>query len=197
MGDFDILIAISGRARAGKDTLADFLLEEFKGYGMTKVAYADELKTRLMVDFELSWGQLYGDFKESQDTRYPKKDGNGFWTPREMMQFMGTECYRAIDDNFWVKQLFRTLSKRGVKNVIISDCRFASEVDAVLNRGGYHIRIYRDEDNGIHGATHASETSLDSYEKIDHKVVNNYSLEELKLTAKKLADLIKEDFQNG
>ena len=34
MDDFEILIGISGKATAGKDTLADFLLEEFSEYNM-------------------------------------------------------------------------------------------------------------------------------------------------------------------
>lgn len=229
MGDFGLLIAISGRARMGKDTLADFLREEFnkellsesmwqKGNGMVKVAYADALKERIMEDFNLSWAQVYGDLKEVEDKRYPRPSRGGispaavrydshdrraaklppyYWTPREIMQFMGTDCYRAIDDNFWVKQLFKTLSKRGIKNAIISDCRFVSEVEAVLNRGGCHIRIYREGVDTIHGSAHTSETSLDDYKKIDFAIENSGTLEDLKLKANKLAKIIMEDFNNG
>jgi len=215
MEDFGILIAISGRARAGKDTFADFLLEEFKGTEIIKIAYADELKRRLMEDFDLSWEQVYGDLKEVEDKRYPRPSRGGispaavrydshdrraaklppyYWTPREIMQFMGTDCYRAIDDNFWVKQLFKTLSKDGKKNAVISDCRFRSEVDAVLERGGYHVRIYRRDADKIHNSNHASETSLDDYENVDFSINNYRTLEDLRVKAKIVANTIKEDF---
>jgi hypothetical protein len=207
-----VLLGISGKARSGKDTLSNYLLKEFIRFGLVKVAFADELKRRLMEDFDLSWEQMYGSLKEIEDERYRKPgppqgcaveydDGRGlppwYWTPREIMQFIGTDCYRKIDDDFWVKQLFKTLSKRGVKSVVISDCRFVSEVEAVLNRGGYHIRIYRDSAGAAQGATHASETALDDYDKIDFKVYNNGTLDDLKISANYLANLIKEDLKNG
>jgi hypothetical protein len=213
MDKFELLFAVSGKARVGKDTLSDFLVKEFRDYGMVKVAYADELKRKLMEDFDLSWEQMYGDLKEVEDKRYKRHEYQGcavrydshdrrsatlppyYWTPREIMQFVGTDCYRAIDDNFWVKQLFKTLSKRGVSSVVISDCRFISEVKAVSDRGGYHIRIYRDNPDTINNSNHSSEISLDTYDQIDFKVYNNGTLNELKASANYLANLIKEDLE--
>lgn len=193
-----MIIGISGKARVGKDTFGDFLMEQFVGWEMHKVAYADELKRKIMDDFDLSWEQVYGDLKEEEDHRYPKPLKEGmvpqFWTPREIMQFLGTDCYRAIDDNFWVKQLFKRLFESGIKNVIISDCRFVSEIDAVLERGGIHVRIYRDSEEYtlVHNTQHISETALDNYEKIDFEINNNGTLKGLKEKAIYLAKFIKE-----
>src|SRR6056297_3690025 len=133
------LIVISGKARVGKDTFGEILKSNFKDNYFT-LAYADSLKRMIMDEFDLSMEQLYGSLKEVPDDRYPKI-GGGFWSPREIMQFLGTDCYRAIDDDFWVKQLFGIIDRNKLDNVIITDARFPNEINSVTNRGGYHVRI--------------------------------------------------------
>jgi hypothetical protein len=209
MDDFEILIGISGKATAGKDTFADFLLEEFSEYNMIKIAYADSLKRKLMNEFDLSWEQVYGTLKEVPDERYRKpirpfccglgksELPSNYWTPREIMQFVGTDCYRHVDPMFWVKALYKHLDNENIKNAIVTDCRFISEVDAVLDRGGHHIRIFRDDADKIHGTTHQSEVDLDNYEDVDFKIYNNGTIEELKSSAVTVAKLIKEEIKNG
>lgn len=126
-----MLFVISGKARVGKDTFGKILKDALGGQYVT-VAYADELKRKCMEDFNLSYDQLYGDLKEVQDKRYKKitrGDKISYWSPREIMQFMGTDCYRNIDNNFWVKSLFKYLEKKRLHNVIITDARFPNEIE--------------------------------------------------------------------
>jgi len=209
MENTGLLIGVSGKARSGKDTTGEFLVEEFKEYGTVKAAFADELKRQVAEHFNLSHEQLYGDMKEVPDERFPKygvrpycaglgkdKLDERYWTPREIMQEYG-QFMRSIDYNYWVKALFKQLKTKGIHSVVITDCRHQNEVDFVVNKGGYHVRVYRDNMDVIHNSNHISETALDSCKVIDYKVINNYSLEELKLTAGELADLIKEDQRNG
>lgn len=193
-----MLIGISGKARVGKDTLSDFLIKAFHDkfdIDFVKIAYADSLKNKVMHDFNLSWEQLYGDSKEAPDKRYKKnKEGpdedNNFWTPREILQFIGTECYRSIDDNFWVKNLFKDIDSYGYENVIISDCRFKSEVDAIKERGGYHIKVIRDYDGVVHNNNHSSEKELEDDYDIDVKINNDGSLDMLKDISYQTVDFI-------
>jgi len=206
--DKGILIAILGKARSGKDTFTKFLADEL--FNLTKrrfiiTAYAKELKDRLQKDFDLSYDQLWGDKKEVMDKRYPKpkehfekalytgaKEVKWYWTPREMMQFYGTECMRAMDDNFWIKATFRTIEDKEYNNVIITDARFPNECKAVKDRNGYVIKIERSKDKRqeIHNASHASETSIDSYNDADFIVDNNKDLTSLKESAKQVANFI-------
>ena len=110
------LIVISGHARTGKDTLGKILQEKFKeNYYI--MAYANELKRKCREDFDLSREQLYGNLKEVQDERYPRSDGS-CWTPREILQHMGTEAYRAVEDDFWIRQLFKYIDRNKLENVI-------------------------------------------------------------------------------
>lgn len=202
-----LIIGISGKARVGKDTTADFLIKAFRekfNKEFIKIAYADGLKEKVMYDFDLTWDQLYGDLKEVPDKRYPKKvnessnyeDGKVwkeedlYWTPREILQFIGTDCYRAVDDYFWVKKLFKTIDENGYKNVIVSDCRFKSEIDPIKERGGHHVKVIRDYDGVVHNKTHQSETELEEDYKVDVKINNNSTLDFLEKTAFDTVDFI-------
>ena len=189
------LIVISGHAQSGKNTLGDIMKAKFKENYFT-MAYANDLKRKLQKDFDLSWEQLHGELKEVPDTRYVKNVVDGkvtHWTPREIMQFMGTDVYRAIDDDFWIKQLFKYIDRNYLENVIITDGRFPSEIAAVTSRGGIHIRVERVHDKKVHGKTHVSETALDDSDTADFVVNNNGTKEDLAIVAEKI---IKE-IENG
>jgi hypothetical protein len=172
------IIIVSGRARSGKDTLAKMLQEVFEEEYFL-MSYATELKMKVKDDFGLSSEQLNGSLKEVEDNRYPKEDGT-FWTPREILQHIGTQGYRTIENNFWVRKLFERVDRNKLNNVIITDGRFPNEIEEPLKRGGFHIRIERPDKESVHGMDHASETSLDGYTNINYTVINDGSLEDLR-----------------
>ncbi len=209
-----ILCLISGKARSGKDTFAKMLAKELQrqtGKAYVLMAVAHELKLKIQRDFDLSYEQLWGDEKETYDLRYPKargplpfcagsrNDGRGLevlkerqhWTPREIMQDYG-QFFRTIDNNFWVKQLFNTIEEKEYKNVIITDGRHKNEVDAVVDRGGYHIRVERENKDNVHNEQHISETALDKGHRVDFNVINNWTLKELKVAAEEVAKFLIE-----
>jgi hypothetical protein len=203
-----MIIGVSGRARAGKDVFGEFLAEELcrrTGEGYILMAYAYELKCVAQKEFDLSWGQLWGNSKEVRDKRYFK--GNGvdkhgdlaveYWTGREIMQSIGA-FYRSINNNFWVEKLFKIIDEKEYTNVIITDVRYPNEVDPIVELNGYHIRINRAIENKIHGKKHSSETSLDTPYKVDFTVSNNGTLEDLKKLAGDIAGgiLQLEKFRN-
>ena len=211
METMKILIGLSGKARSGKDSVGEFLVEELSAYGVVKAAFADELKRQVAEHFDLSHEQLYGDLKEVPDERYKKPgppqgvavtydDGRGlppwYWTPREIMQEYG-QFMRTIDYDYWIKVLFRKLTRQEQEVVVITDVRHINEVNAVLDIGGVHIRIYRDSDevNAVHNQQHISETALDNYGHINYEVNNNGTLDDLRITARNLARIIKEKYK--
>jgi len=63
-----MLIGINGYARSGKDTMADRLVEK---HGFKKVSFAEPMREMLQGIFGFTKDQLYGDLKETPDTRYP------------------------------------------------------------------------------------------------------------------------------
>lgn len=187
-----MIIGISGKARSGKDTFAKMLATELNVKAEESyilMAYAEELKVRCQQDFDLSYDQLWGDDKEVPDKRYPKPDGDGYWTGREIMQAYG-QFMRTIDNDFWVKNLFRVIEDKGYTNVIITDLRHINEADAVADREGFNIRVERTNRTEVHGTEHPSEVALDDYGKFDFTVVNDSSLDQLRLTAKETVGLI-------
>ncbi len=191
-----MILGISGKARSGKDTFAEMFARELQkqtGKAYVLMAFAHELKTRIQRDFDLSYEQLWGDEKEVEDKRYgkPLPDGIGipskgiihYWTPREILQNYG-QFFRTIDYDFWVKELFNIIEEKEYKNVIITDLRHVNEVNVVVDRGGYHIRVEREGKDSVHNEQHISETALDGVHKIDFNVKNYGTLEDLKDTAK-------------
>lgn len=193
------VIGISGKSFSGKNVFADYLVEalfENTGNEYKTMAYADILKSRLISDFDMSYEQFYSDLKEIPDHRFPKSATDsslGFWTPREMMTFYGTDCYKTIDNLIWIKLLFKNITKNKFSHVIVTDCRFKDEVDAIKDRGGVHIKIIRpDSTTTVVGKSHISECQLDEDYKVDIKILNVGTLEDLKKSAIDTAVIFKQ-----
>lgn len=118
-----------GSAGAGKDAVADILVED---YGFVRVSLADEIKRICMRLWDFSEEQMWGDKKEEPDKRYPRKlsefyEGvikglkvpreyvlppeEAYLTPRHAMQQIGTEAARAIDPYVWTRYVFKVAKK--------------------------------------------------------------------------------------
>lgn len=195
-----MIIGISGKARAGKDTLAKFIGEEFKRKYNRKfyeAAFAFELKNMCKFQFGLSDDQLWGDKKEIEDGRFMRATLGGdpeysiFWTPREIMQELGT-FYRKIQTDFWIKGLKKFLQNellKGHKDFVITDVRYRNEAEFIKGKKGVIIRVDRSLDNEIQGADHKSETELDNY-NFDMCIGNNGDLADLKIASYNIVNAI-------
>lgn len=153
-----MLIGITGKKRAGKDTAAEPLTES--GYQLYR--FADPIK-RLCADIFL-WDDewINGKFKETVDPRW------GI-SPREAAQYVGTELFRqrlpelcepfnlVIGSNIWVERF--KLWYDGQSDCVIPDVRFLNEAQAIREMGGIIIRINREECKDTD--THASEKEMD------------------------------------
>lgn len=163
-------IAFMGFKGSGKSEATTHLRHD---YGHKVYAFAGKLKRACREIFGLDHDQLYDpDHKEKVDPFWGK-------TPREMMQLMGTEVGRAIDEDVWVKALMHELGDSGW---LIEDCRFPNEAEAVREKGGIVVGIRRDkvvpEDSED---LHASEAEmLHNWDDMaDVTIENNGTLEEL------------------
>jgi len=159
-----MIIGVSGKAGSGKDCLASYLVDK---YNFIKLAFADELKIKCSIDFDLSKEQMYGELKNAVDKRYNK-------TPREILQITG-QFYRGIYANFWVDRCIDKVLPN--KNYVISDIRFPNEYKAVSAYGGKIIRLERNSifRKSFFGQGDVSETALDNF-SFDSVIYNNSSI---------------------
>ena len=168
------LIGICGRKRHGKDTLGDYLVEH---YGYTKIGFADAVKEACRCIFGFNNDQLYGDLKEVDDK---------FWgsSPRKVLQYVASDLFRdqvgnvlpEIKDNIWIKVVENKILQNPDKKYVITDIRFANELEFIKNRGGLSIKVKRDTIKSTD--SHISESFIDELET-DCVIKNNGTLEQL------------------
>jgi hypothetical protein len=137
------------------------------------------------------------------DTFIPIRYIPKIYTPRLLMQLIGTECFRnKIHYNTWINALFseyvipmswdRSDIKKEYSDWIITDMRFPNELKAVKDKDGISIMVHRDLYKGnahIAPIPHESETALDN-SIFDYVIDNNGTIEELIEKVKEI--LIKE-----
>ena len=133
------LIGIAGQARSGKDTLADYLLDNL-GDVWCRSSFANPMKQMLdAIGVDCSDSN-----KDSIDPTFGV-------SVRHMMQTLGTEWGREIiDKDIWIKSFSR--SSEG-ENIIVPDVRFENEAELVRANG---VLIHLVGRGGISG-NHISE----------------------------------------
>lgn len=113
-----------------------------------------------------------------------------FKTPREILQFVGTEICRAVTDTYHTEVLFKKIKETPHANYVVTDARFENERKLLKDYfGATLIRVKRP---GYSSATtqglenHASETSMGADEDYDIVINNGGTIEELRSEAIKL-----------
>lgn len=161
------VIAISGHAQNGKDTVAKILKESLEEHGETVLIthYADLVKYVCKTFFE--WNG--------------EKDEYG----RHLLQYVGTDIVRTQKPDYWVDFVMEMLWFFGDNwdYVLIPDCRFPNEINRLRENGidVTHLRIVRK--NFVSTLTeeqkkHPSETALDNVTP-DVMIVNDGTLHDL------------------
>ena len=169
-----VKIALCGKARAGKDTVADHL---FFHYGFYKIAFADKMKK---VAHEVFF-----------DVPYSPK-------PRRLYQDFGEYC-RKIDPLVWVKHVEDTIAtweqyseqvKHDSFHIVVTDMRNEIEANWARENGYTVIKIEADYEVRADRAlrtgqaftpeamAHSSEQAVDNI-GYDYIVYNNDTFEHL------------------
>lgn len=175
------IIGIAGRARSGKDTIAQIIQQEYR---CMTYAFAEPLKAMLRA-IGLDEQDLNGGRKDELNNDFQA-------TPRHMMQTLGTEWGRdTINDNIWViaaaqriKQMHRSQPDA---TILITDVRFQNEADFV-RKHGFLIHVERPIQR-IDGSTHRSESRLSMLDS-DYIIINDGDLEHLREEALRIASSI-------
>lgn len=199
LGDYIPVIGLMAEDRAGKDTVADMLVEK----GWLKVAFADRLKAavhaldaRIKVPFNGSmklnvalerWGE---DWVKENCPEY-----------RELLINFGTKTLREHMglQYIWIDSVLQYLARidrwdEVPKGVIITDVRDPLETIAVAEElGGYIVELRSSRGRG-HYAT--EEQLAVMRPRVSHVISNNGTLEDLQLEVDRLESLIMKEY-NG
>lgn len=140
-----MLIGLLGRIGSGKGTVADELVNT---YGFRQDSYASTLKDMTATLFSWDRAMLEGDTAESRAAReevdvwWSEQLGIENFTPRLALQLIGTDVFRNnFHQDIWVLSVMARY--RGDEHVVISDCRFPNEVQAIRQAGGRIIQVDR------------------------------------------------------
>ena len=140
-----MIIGICGFIGSGKDTIADYLVnvQHFR-----RMSFAATLKDAVSSVFGWDREMLEGrtqhsrDWREQRDQWWSQRLGREI-TPRLILQLWGTEvCRQGFHDEIWVASLENRL-RNCEDNVVITDCRFPNEIQAINRAGGRVIRVRR------------------------------------------------------
>lgn len=158
MNDKLILIGLSGHAGAGKDTAARYLVSR---YGFVTAAFADPIRDMAALLLEqVGVSDAHLRHRVFKERPLPEL---GF-SPRALMQVLGTEVGRALNPDLWVHHLELRLGLQpngGLVHdrIVISDVRFPNEAAWVRSKGGKVVRLTRPQAQG-QARAHVSETAL-------------------------------------
>jgi len=165
------IIGITGKAGSGKDTLANYLIDQ----GYIKLSFGSAVKD--IVSIITGWPR---DFVEGTNKdrhlRETLKHPDYNKTCRELMQYIGTDLFRnQLDDNIWVNIIKNKIKTDNENNkFVISDVRFDNEAQMIKSIGGCIIHINR---NDQIVSNHISENGISL--NYDHCIDNNGSINDL------------------
>lgn len=202
-----ILFGFGFRARHGKDSAAQFIMEaRGKDYDIEKISFADALKREVNENAEAAGGMqnLFYDGLREEGFGYMQTNGNILRLPewvqfdpnpdmtdplcplgkqRQLLQFWGTDYRRSANPMYWVDKHRKACEKSSASIVFATDMRFPNEMRYVREYGET-IKVVRPGfDNGLTG--HISEEALAPLHDSEWSAViyNQGSLEDLKKMA--------------
>ena len=172
-------VAFIGKMMSGKTTSADYLV---RNYGFTRLAFADPVKSiAAQMLNTLSMNIHQWEFATHPDNmwdyeRIQREKGNP--AVRKLLQLVGTELGRELVGypNVWVDMLIQQIDE--YEHVVVDDCRFPNEAEALEDNNFKLIRVMRPEqdrlalieskyENPEAILSHPSETSLDDLKPHD------------------------------
>lgn len=148
------LIGVTGLAGAGKDTVGQYLVQE---YNFKRMAFADKLK-EFCEQIDPDCKRMVNKFGWDNAKRLPRY--------RELQQSVGHGAREVFGENFWISQVMNNLHE----NTVITDVRYKNEFDAVRDAGGYVIRVFRPELQPVNNhITEVGHLSL----PVDYTIIND------------------------
>ena len=166
------IFILSGKAKSGKNLIADFIEEYYSDKKCIQLSYAYYLK------------------------QYVKKittwDGNEQNKPRDLLQSLGIDLIKKIDDKLLIRRVMEDVQVYSYffDVIIITDARLIEEIETPKSLFNcITIRINKDDNNlTLEQKKHITETNLDDYRNFDY-VINNNDISE---TKNQIINILKE-----
>jgi hypothetical protein len=142
------IIGICGFKGAGKDTIADYLVNN---KNFIKISFASVIKDIISILFVWDRNMLEG---ITQEDRLIREQEDIWWsnklgvkcTPRWAMQNIGTDIFRKyFNDNIWIYSLQKRLESNKNVNYVISDVRFPNEIEFLKSINATLIYVERND----------------------------------------------------
>lgn len=174
------IIIISGKARAGKNTTADFIKD-----------YCDDNNLK-------SINLAYGDYIKEYAKKISSWDGSDETKPRSLLQELGTDIIRVnFGDEFFINKMIDDIKvySHYFDVITISDARFPKEIDLIKSNfnDAISVNVIRPNfDNGLSDKekAHASEIALDNYNNYDYNLLNEADLKSLESKVSKIMEVL-------
>ena len=170
------IICFAGRKQSGKSSSCEYVYRKLQDKRSVQIYnFADPLKQICIDVLGLAPRQCYGEDKYKNELVDCQWNGKPL-TAREVMQILGTDILRTMQNNVWTGATIRKIQKDNPDVALIGDCRFPNEVEAVKNAGGIVIKLER----SLFYSDHASETALNKEhynQDIFDYTINNQHIE--------------------
>ncbi|TXT66097.1 MAG: hypothetical protein BAJALOKI3v1_50097 [Promethearchaeota archaeon] len=147
----------------------------------------------------ITWDRMPPDIR--QKYKRPRRgtgevlEASGYMSGREIMQVIGSDFFRKLDNSCWARGTYNTIFNDSNKLICVSDARFPNEVTMGTERNAKVIRLLRNssakEDN------HISETALDDFPLGEYSLVidnKNLSMKETHNILKSYLDQWLKDY---
>ena len=170
------IIALTGIARSGKDTTADYLVQK---YGYVRLAYADIMKSILCSTFNITPQELEA-YKNDSNSTIAVVDINQSAdfvkydilkvTFRNILENFGQSMKALFGEKVWSNLIIQKIKELNHDKVVVSDVRFHVEIDGL--RENFNAVTLLRITNGIQPASeHASE--VQHLEFTDYTLIDN------------------------
>lgn len=157
-----IIYVLSGKAKSGKNTVADIISEYCKDKSI-QISFAYYLK----------------DYVKN----ITKWDGSEEDKPRDLLQSIGIDLVKKINPNLLINRVCDDIKVYSYfyDVIIVTDARLVDEIETLKsNFKCVTIRVNNLKDNNLteNQKNHITETDLDNYDKFDYVVDNNELLKQ-------------------
>ena len=174
---------IAGKARNGKDTVADFIIDEYnkRNKKVLRLSYGEYIKTYVR--------------------RISGWDGNEETKPRALLQTIGTDLIRnQIDELMFVRRICEDIKVYSYffDALVISDVRLKNEIEVPEKEFDniFKIKVIRPNFESSlkeKEKSHRTECELDNYNNYDKIFINDGTIEQLGEKVKKYIEVIENE----